>query len=159
MCIRDSYYIESVRGEGRWPVGGSAREYVLETPHLKRVRADGSAPPEDLKAGTIKDGRNTWFYWMRQPVLSPDGTKVALVTDAPNPNSSDVVLQLLDLETKKFSRLDVPQVRPLGHQDPAWRPDGRYLLYVRNGREGTRGVPVIYRYDTCLLYTSPSPRD
>ena len=39
----------------------------------------------------------------------------------------------------------VAETPPLGHQDPAWRPDGKVLLYVRNGRNGARGAPVIYR--------------
>ena len=37
--------------------------------------------------------------------------------------------------------------RPLGHQDPTWRPDGKVLLYVHNGRDGARGAPSIYRWD------------
>ena len=36
----------------------------------------------------------------------------------------------------------------LGHQDPEWRPDGQLLLYTQNGRDGSRGAPVIMRYDT-----------
>jgi Tol biopolymer transport system component len=35
----------------------------------------------------------------------------------------------------------------LGHQDPEWRPDGTYLLYTMNNRDGARGAPVIMRYD------------
>jgi Tol biopolymer transport system component len=35
----------------------------------------------------------------------------------------------------------------LGQQDPAWRADGRVLLYVRNGRQLTNGAPQIFRYD------------
>ena len=37
--------------------------------------------------------------------------------------------------------------RRSGHQDPEWRPDGEHLLYVKNGRDGARGTPVIVRYD------------
>ena len=35
----------------------------------------------------------------------------------------------------------------LGHQDPEWRPDGEFLLYIQNGRDGSRGAPVIMRYN------------
>ncbi|MEA2610124.1 MAG: TolB protein, partial [Chloroflexota bacterium] len=28
-----------------------------------------------------------------------------------------------------------------------WRADGRFLLYVRNGRDGARGAPEIFRWD------------
>ena len=119
----------------------------MEVPHLMRVRADRSAPPEDLKSGRFRDGKLTWFSWMRQPVVSPNGKTVAMVTDQPRPDERDVVVQLYNLKSGKFSRPDLPVTSPLGHQDPTWRPDGRSLLFVRNGREGATGAPVIYRYD------------
>ena len=40
-----------------------------------------------------------------------------------------------------------PRMAPLGHQDPTWRPDGKVLLYVRNGRDGPKGAPAIWRWD------------
>ena len=48
---------------------------------------------------------------------------------------------------KKSTIADVAEIAPLGHQDPAWQPDGTTLLYVRNGRDGPKGAPAIYRYD------------
>jgi Tol biopolymer transport system component len=113
-----------------------------------RVPADGSAEPERLATGFVKRGQLEWSAWMRQPVLSPDGKTIALVTDAPNPDKSNVVLQFFDLETKKLRRAGVRESGVLGHQDPEWRPDGRLLLYTQNGRDGSRGAPVIMRYDT-----------
>ena len=141
------YYIQSRRAEGRWFSRGALRDYVMDVPHLMRVRADGSANPETLESGRFRQSGRTWFYWIRQPVLSPDGRTVAVVSDAPNPDERNVVLQLYDLERERFTVVNAPQNAPLGHQDPSWRPDGRYLLYVRNGREGARGTPVIARYD------------
>lgn len=141
------YYIESEPAIGYWPVRGRPGRYDMIVPHLMRVPPDGSAPPEELVDGRIRDGELEWFFWMRQPVVRPGGSTIALVTDAPNPERSDVVLQLYDPERDRFSRTDVPETAPLGHQDPSWRPDGRYLLYVRNGREGSRGAPAIWRYD------------
>ena len=141
------YFIRTNDAEGLWPVRGSATKYVLAIPDLMRVRADGSAEPERLATGRFKQGKYTWAYWMRQPVLSPDGTKIAMVTDAPNPENSNVVLQLFDTTTKKIKRAGVAESGVLGHQDPEWRPDGKYLLYVKNGRDGTRGAPIIVRYD------------
>ena len=90
---------------------------------------------------------------MRQPVLSPDGTTIAMVTDAPNPDQSNVVLQFFDTATKDIKRAGVAETGVLGHQDPEWRPDGKYLLYVKNGRDGTRGTPVIVRYDPATKKT------
>ena len=143
------YYIQTEERRGYWPVRGRPGWWDMEVPHLKRIRADGSMDrPEELATGRFREGRFDWFSWMRQPVLSPNGTTVAMVTDQPDPNDRSVVLQLYDLEDEDFTVPDVPVTDPLGHQDPEWRADGRMLLYVRNGRDGTQGAPVIWRYDT-----------
>jgi Tol biopolymer transport system component len=142
------YYIQTKGNvKGLWPVRGAATKYLLEVPDLMRVKADGSADPERLATGKFKKGRYTWAYWLRQPVLAPDGKSVALVTDAPNPDESNVVLQFFNPETKKFRRAGVSESGVLGHQDPEWRPDGRFLVYVKNQRQGARGKPIIMRYD------------
>jgi Tol biopolymer transport system component len=142
------YYIRSKADRGLWPVRGRIGWYDIDVPDLMRVKADGSAEPERLATGLVKDGKLKWSAWMRQPVLSPDGKTIALVTDAPNPDDSNVVLQFFDIETKKLRRAGVKESGVLGHQDPEWRPDGRLLLYTQNGRDGSRGAPVIMRYDT-----------
>lgn len=142
------YFIRTTPEPGRWKVNGLSRRFKLETPSLMRTRADGEGSPDTLLAGRLTAGKNTWSYFLRQPAISPDGRTVALVTDGPDPAKRDVVLQLLDLETLTLTDLGAPQSAPLGHQDPAWSPNGRYLLYVKNGRNGARGAPVIMRYDT-----------
>ena len=144
---RSIYFIRTSRSSGKWFARGELRTYDMTVPSLMRVDVDGSGEAESIKSGKFKKGGRTWFYWIRQPVVSPDGKTVAVVSDAPNPDDRDVVLQLFNLETKKFSVANASQTRPLGHQDPVWRPDGRYLLYTKNGREGSRGAPVIARYD------------
>jgi Tol biopolymer transport system component len=92
---------------------------------------------------------------MRQPVLSPDGTTMALVTDAPQPDESNVVLQFYDMADKRLRRAGVREVGVLGHQDPEWRPDGKYLIYTQNGRDGARGAPLIMRYDPSTKEARP----
>ncbi|MDF2734925.1 MAG: amidohydrolase [Chloroflexota bacterium] len=141
-------YIRSTRERGLWPVKGHNGRYDIDVPDLMRVRADGSAEPERLATGFVKDGRLEWSAWMRQPVLSPDGKTIALITDAPNPGEDQVVLKFFNTETKKLRAAGVRTSGVLGHQDPEWRPDGRHLLYVQNGRDGARGAPKIMRYDT-----------
>ena len=140
-------FIRSKAEVGYWPVKGRNGRYDIDVPDLMRVRADGSAEAEKLATGFVKKGRLEWSAWMRQPVLSPDGTTIALVTDAPNPDDSNVVLQFFDVETKKLRRAGVKESGVLGHQDPEWRPDGRVVFYTQNGRDGSRGAPVIMRYD------------
>lgn len=141
------YYIRTKTSGGFWPINGRPGPVLMDVPHLMRVPADQSGAPEDLLSGRFREGKLTWFYWMRQPVVSPSNRTVAMVTDQPRPDERDVVVQLYSLENGKFKRPDLPVTSPLGHQDPAWRPDGRFLAFVRNGRDGTRGAPVIYRYD------------
>jgi TolB protein len=70
-----------------------------------------------------------------------------MATDLPDPTKSDVVLKLYDLKTDKIKDLKLSQVAPLGHQDPAWRPDGGRLLYVLNDRDGAKGSPRIYAWN------------
>jgi dipeptidyl aminopeptidase/acylaminoacyl peptidase len=142
------YYIKTTTQRGYWPVRGRPANYDIDVPELMRVRSDGSAEPESLVSGKFTQGDYTWSFWMRQPVLGPDGRTVAMVTDAPSPEESNVVLQFYDVETGGFTPIDVPDNGVLGHQDPIWRHDAKFLLYVLNGRDGSTGAPVIVRYET-----------
>ena len=149
------YYIESVEDRGYFPGGGNAPStYDMEVPVLTRIRPDGTGA-EKLLTGRYRKGQYDWFFWIRQPDVSPDGRTVAITSDGPDPTKSDVVLQIYDVKTDKARSLGLAENPPLGHQDPAWRPDGKLLLYVKNGRDGTRGAPVIYRYDPATKKTAP----
>jgi WD40-like Beta Propeller Repeat len=142
------YFIRIDEGTGKFPTGGNLSQgrswYDLMTPGLYRMKPDGSGA-QRLLNGRFTQSGSAWFYWLRQPVPSPDGKSVTVVSDGPNPLQSDIVLHSFSLASKKLSSLNLPESLHLGHQDPAWRPDGRYLLYVKNGRELTRGAPQIYR--------------
>jgi Tol biopolymer transport system component len=140
-------YVQSIAQKGKWPVRGRPSWYDIELNELRRIRADGSSQPQRLLSGQVRRGALRWSAWIRQPVLSPDGKQIAVVTDAPQPDESNVVLQLYDVARKRLTRTNVREVGVLGHQDPEWRPDGRYLLYTMNNRDGARGAPVIMRYD------------
>jgi Tol biopolymer transport system component len=141
------YFVRIQEGAGLYPLnGGRLGWYDLETPQVSRIPADGSAAAEVLFSGKLKSGRSTWFSWVREPVVSPDGNTIAVVSDAPATTQSAVVLQLYDIAKKKLTKPDLPQSLKLGHQDPAWRPDGTQILYVKNGRNGARGAPQIMRY-------------
>lgn len=143
------YFVRTRPERGLWPAAGRDRYYDLDIPSLMRVATTGTAEPERLLDGRVRPGRDrTWAAWIRQPVVSPDGTKVAILTDLPDPTRSNVVLKLFDLTTGELTPLDVPETVPLGHQDPAWRPDGRMLAYVRNDRDGARGTPVVTGWST-----------
>lgn len=141
------YYVKSASKTGRWPSGGSTYTYNLTVPSLVRLPTAGTGQPEVLLTGDVKKGSNTWSYFIRQPSVSPDGTRVAIITDGPDPTRSDVVLKILDLATASLTDPKLAQSRSLGHQDPAWSPDGTSILYTRANREGARGTPAIYRYN------------
>jgi Tol biopolymer transport system component len=141
------YFIRTVDGIGHWPAAGILRDYQMTIPNVMRVPADGSAPPVRVINGRVTKNGRTWHSWIREPELSPDGRTLAMVSDRPDPSQSDVVLQFYDLTTKKSKIPPLGETAPLGHQDPTWRPDGKVLLYVRNGRDGPKGAPVIVRYD------------
>jgi Tol biopolymer transport system component len=141
------YFIRTVDGVGHWPASGILRDYQMTIPSVMRVPADGSAAPVRIINGRVTRSGRSWHSWIREPVLSPDGRTLAMVSDRPDPSQSDVVLQFYDLTTKKSKVPPLGETAPLGHQDPTWRPDGKVLLYVRNGRDGAKGAPVIVRYD------------
>jgi Tol biopolymer transport system component len=151
------YFVRRVDGKAIFPTGGGGRRtwYDLATPYLMRMKTDDPASQERLLVGQYKSSRSTWFYWIREPVLAPNGRTVALISDGPNPTQNDVVLQFYDLKTKKLTKLKVPETPPLGHQDPVWRADGKVLLFVKNGRELTRAAPQILRYDVASAKTTP----
>ena len=141
------YYVHDQLTRGKWPRRGTSTWYDIDLNELFRIRADGSGQPQRLLSGQVRNGSDRWSAWIRQPVVSPDGKTVALVTDAPQPDDSNVVLQFYDLVRNRLTRAGVPEVGVLGHQDPEWRPDGKQLLYTMNDRDGARGAPVIMRYD------------
>ena len=141
------YFIRTEDGVGDWPAGGVVRDYQMTIPSVMRVAADGSAGAVRVLNGKVTKNGHTWQSWIRQPVLSPDGTTLAMVSDRPDPSRSDVVLQFYNVGSKKATVPNLAETSPLGHQDPAWRPDGKALLYVRNGRDGPKGTPTIYRWD------------
>jgi Tol biopolymer transport system component len=140
------YFIRTRDALGLWPAQGVERHYQETVPSIMRVAAAGGEP-ERILDGAISSNGRSWFSWIRQPVLSPDGTTVAMVSDGPDPTRSDVVLQFYDQATNQRTIPQVSESAPLGHQDPTWRDDGKFLLYVRNGREGARGAPEIFRWD------------
>ena len=149
------YYIQTTEEPGVWPSQGNVRRYLMTVPNLMSVPADGTGKPERLRTGKYRKNGKTWFYWMRQPMMSPNGKTFALVSDGPDPTKSDVVLQFWDPAKKKTTIPKVSEVPPLGHQDPVWRPDGNMLFYVRNGREGAKGAPVIFRWDVVKKTSAP----
>ncbi len=161
------YFIETRMTTGRFAVAGFERYYDLRYPILTRIRPDGS-DREALLSGLYRTGPSncfTWFFFLRDPAVSPDGKQLALVSDGPDPTTSNVVLQTFAIARTRLAKVDVPEQAPLGHQNPTWSPDGKFILYVKNGREGDQGLPTLWRYEVATKkytavtgpgYTHPS---
>ncbi len=140
------YFVRVQSESGKWPSAGVVRTYNLAVPSLLRIKADGSGTPEVLLTGRLKRGTNTWSFFIREPSIAPDGLTAAIITDGPDPTKSDIVAKIVTLADGTISDPKLGELQSLGHQDPAWSPDGRTLLFVRNAREGPRGTPSIWRY-------------
>ena len=140
------YFVRTRPIKGIWNVLGVPRKYAMDVPSLMRVPTAGGDPVPLLDGIYDPGGPSKWMGWIREPVVSPDGRSIALLTDLPNPTSGFVVLKFFNMQTKKLMDPQVAQVPPLGHQDPAWRPDGKLLAYVMNNRNGSVGAPQIYAY-------------
>jgi Tol biopolymer transport system component len=140
------YFVRTTAAQSHWPANGVLRIYDLQIPALVRVHPDGSGFQTILSGGLGRNG-NAWSSFIRQPFPNPSGTRIAVITDGPDPTSSDLVLKILDLTTGGLVNPHLNEIAPLGHQDPAWSPDGSAILYVEDQRSGTRGTPLIERYD------------
>lgn len=149
------YFVRTRLMTGFWNEGGTTRRYRLETPSLMSVPIAGGDAKRLLDGVVDPAGRMRWQGFIREPVLSPDGRTIAMASDLPDPDTGNVVIKTYDLKRQKITDLHLSQVPPLGHQDPAWRPDGLRLAYVRNDRDGTKGVPRVYVYNPATKKSVP----
>lgn len=141
------YFVRTRRITSKWIFGGVLKHYRLDVPTLMSIPTSGGSPQPLLDGIVKRSGGYRWSGFIREPAVSPDGRYIAIATDLPDPTVSDVVIKLYDLKTGKIKDLGLSQVPPLGHQDPAWKPDGSRLLYVRNDRDGAKGASVLYQYN------------
>jgi Tol biopolymer transport system component len=149
------FFVRTRQVDGYWTVDGVGKTYKLDIPSIMRVPTAGGDATRIMDGIVDPSGRLKWQGWIRQPVMSPDGRTIAMATDLPDPTRSDVVLKLYNVRNERIIDLGLSQQAPLGHQDPAWRPDGARLLYVRNDREGAKGAPRIYSYNPSTKKTTP----
>ena len=141
------YFVRTREADGKWPVNGVTRNFRLQVPALMRVPVAGGKAVRVLDGVIDPAGSLRWQGFIRTPAVSPNGRYIALTTDMPDPTRSDVTLKIYDTRRDRLTDPKLGQVAPLGHQDPVWRPDGERIAYVRNARDGAKGMPRIYTYE------------
>lgn len=115
--------------------------YTLYVTDVWRMQADGSKR-EEVYDALIKDAAGTWFSHVLQPDVSPDGDTLAVVSDGPD-GSGPVELHLIDIRRGRMEKVAAPADGDLGHNDPAFSPDGQKIAFTYNNAQGTDGVPRI----------------
>jgi Tol biopolymer transport system component len=101
--------------------------------HIYSVNADGTDPTQ-LTSQPDFD---------RDPVWSPDGTKIAFTRSAVGNDLHDLVVRDVVLGTEnRLTNQTTGFIR-----DPAWSPGGNWLAFVAPGENPGSSFPEIYRVD------------
>ena len=140
------YFVRTRAMQGKWSVDGVIHPYAMDVPSVMRVSVNGGQPGRIVDGLIDPSGSLKWQGFIREPVVSPDGSTLAVASDMPDPTRSDVTLKLYNLKNGNWINPGLDEVPPLGHQDPAWRPDGKAVAYVRADRDGAKGTPRVYLY-------------
>ncbi|CAN5409231.1 hypothetical protein BH20CHL6_BH20CHL6_12040 [soil metagenome] len=141
------YFTETRTEETRVPYQGRNARYTLIYPVIMSVPAQGGEREEIYDSLYSLGGGRSFFTWVLQHDVSPDGEQFTLVSDAPDPFERNVTLSLLPTVGGEVRNLDVSEEPPLGHNDPAWSPDGTRIAFSYNARDGAIGAPRIAIYD------------
>jgi Tol biopolymer transport system component len=117
-------------------------KYTLTPTDLMRMKPDGTDRKKIYDA-LIKDSRGLWFSYVLQPSVSPSGDNIAVVSDGPDGSAEEVTLHIVNARSGQLRKVATPTEPGLGHNDPAFSPDGSRIAFTYNDTGGTDGQPRI----------------
>ena len=75
--------------------------YRMDVPSIMRVPTAGGKATRVLDGLVDPPGKLKWMGFIQGPVVSPDGTTIAMTSDLPDPSRSDVTLKLLQPQVEE----------------------------------------------------------
>ena len=142
------YYIENVQDRGYFPGGGNAPSYyAMDYPVLTRIHPDGTGA-EKLLSGRYRKGA------VHLVLLDPPARRLTGRPDGRahvgRPGSDEERRRPPDLRREDRTRRSAstcPRTRRSATRIPPGARTASSSSTCKNGRDGARGAPVIYRYD------------
>jgi Tol biopolymer transport system component len=142
------YFIRSTKREVKEGLAQQKGKYTFYPTDVMRMKADGS-DRKTIFSSLIKGGQGLWFSYVLQPSVSPSGRYLAVVSDGPKGDDHEVVLYILDTRTGRLQHVSTPAepfyagTSGLGHNDPAFSPDGTKIAFTYNQTSGSTADPKI----------------